>query len=109
MKLLVTEEDFRLVENPQVELYGIEILTGDYEKVIFTFGKVSIKENKDTGDCGVNFDFRIEVTNDKYTIDELNESVHFKNYIAEILGHILDKWDTHKNDEHTTADLKKDL
>ena len=45
MKLLVTEEDFRLVENPQVELYGIEILTGDYEKVIFTFGKVSIKEN----------------------------------------------------------------
>ena len=105
MKHLVTEDDFRLVQKESEDLYGIEILNGIYEKVVFTFGTVTLNENKETDQCCVNFDFLIHEGNDKYTVDELNDSSDFKNYISEILGVVLDKWDTYKNnDEHTTAD-----
>lgn len=109
MKFLVTEEDFRLVEKAEEDLYGIEILTGDFEKCIFTFGKVSLDQNEERTECKVSFDFKIHQANDKYTIEELNNAVEFKNYISEILSIVLNKWDTHKNDEHPKTDSKENM
>ena len=59
MKHLVTEDDFRLVQKESEDLYGIEILNGIYEKVVFTFGTVTLNEDKETDQCCVNFDFLI--------------------------------------------------
>ncbi len=108
-KILVTKDDFRLMENPAVEYYGIQILHGKYKDVIFTFGEVRLTEQENKCGAQVNFDFRVEQGNKKYTVEELKKEIHFKNYISEILSIILEEWEPHNNDEHTTTDSEESM
>ena len=109
MKTLITEDDFQLVENNEVDLYGIKILTGVFKHVIFTFGAVRLDENKEINEVKVKFDFKVEDPTYKYTIEELNESERFKNYISQILSIVLEKWLPEDNDKDTKTDTKENL
>jgi hypothetical protein len=107
MQKKITSKSFGYVEREDAELYGIKIKEGRYKNVIFTYGKVSLNEDKETGQLGINFNFIVNAPNNRYSRQELNESTKFKNYISEILKFILEEEFT--DDEHSKTDIKEDM
>lgn len=79
--------DYNFVERLESELYSIKILTGDFADVVYTYGKVSIKE--ENGQGILSYDFRIEESNELLE-SELNSSEKFKNTLGDILVSILE-------------------
>jgi len=85
----ISESDYKFVESNLSELYGIKLLTGDWADVVVTYGKVSIKENTESGIATLAFSYHIEDSTNSYQIDELESSEEFKNYLGDILSHII--------------------
>lgn len=109
MQKKITDKTFSYVERESQELYAINIKEGRYKGVIFTFGKVQLKEDKDADQLGIDFQFLINQGNRRYPATELADSRKFKDYIAKILKYILEEEFTDKNDEHTKTDIKEDM
>lgn len=93
--------NYTLVEKEDMDYYGFKILEGDYKDVIYYYGEVSVKEHTDEDQATISFKFQIDNGNEKYSIEELNESVEFKTLMGDILTTILDK---KANDERLTDD-----
>jgi hypothetical protein len=108
-KRKITEDSFVYVEHPQSELYGIQIRKGRYKNVIFTFGKVKMEEDKEHGQCYVNFNYAINRGSSRFPKDELKDNVKFKEHIADILIYILENHRRADVDEHTEISTKEDL
>lgn len=83
----ITEHSYTLVENPGKEFYGVKF-NEKYENVIIVYGSVSLKENKDTGDATMKFNYVIENPG-TYAEGELEHSQDFNNYCGDVLKHIL--------------------
>lgn len=79
---------YSIVEHNDSNFYSIRIDEGFYSNVIFTFGKVSIKESEDQSSATLSFTFKIEEP-DRHTIEALENDPKFKNYIGDILSSIL--------------------
>ena len=108
MQKKITKKTITFVEKEDSELYSIEINEGRFKGVIFTFGKVNLSEDKAADQLGVNFQFIVNRPNARYDSKELNESVKFKKFIANILKYLLEEEFAH-NDKHTTTDIKEDM
>ena len=84
----ITEKDYTFVENNASDLYGVKLLSGEWEDVIVTYGKVTIKENVESGIATLAFTYQV---NDPvgWGYDELDKNEDFKNYLGDILSHII--------------------
>lgn len=87
----ISEEiDYNFVERAESDLFSIRILTGKYAGVIYTYGRVAIKENQSSGTATLSFDYKVEDTEGAdQTMTELNEDPDFKNHLGDILTNIL--------------------
>jgi hypothetical protein len=81
-------KDFKFVEKETSDFYSIEILTGKWKNVIFTYGRVSVVEDAAQQNAVLKFDYKIEELG-KFKEDELNTSTKFRNHIGDILVNIL--------------------
>ena len=88
----ISESDYSFVENNNSDFYGIKLQTGDWKDVIVTYGKVTIKENKDVGIATLQFQYNINETG-KFQPDELESNEDFKNYLGDILSHVINSKD----------------
>ena len=82
------DRDYKLVHKNDSHFYSLQLLTGKYKDVIFTYGKVNVKEDKELDQCKLSFDWRLEEKPDALT-EDLNKSEEFQNYIGDILRDIL--------------------
>ena len=100
----ISESDYKFVESNLSELYGIKLLTGDWADVVVTYGKVSIKENTESGIATLAFSYHIEDPVG-WGHDELENDESFKNYLGDILSHIInDKEEANENTIDSSID-----
>jgi hypothetical protein len=83
--------DYVLVEKPSSEFYSIKLLTGNWTGVIYTYGTVSIKEDKANDAAVLQFQFKIDECPEEIDSDSLMTNKSFKNYIGDILSSILEQ------------------
>ena len=86
---MIQETDYTFVENPSHPLHGVKYLTGDYKDVTVIYGTVKIKESPELDMASLGFTFQIIDPAD-WTVDELNESESFKDYMGAVLQHIIE-------------------
>ena len=75
---MIKDSDFTIMESDSEEFFAFKLNTGDYEGVIFRFGKVSGKESKivtrqDPTDAKIDFEYVALVPNEKNTLEELDK------------------------------------
>jgi len=88
----ITESDYKFVESNLSDLYGIKLVGGEWDDVVITYGKVTIKENKESGLATLAFSYHVEDPN-TFQPDQLEQSVDFKNYLGDVLSHIINSKD----------------
>ena len=85
----ITEVDYSFVESNNVEFYGIKLLTGEWKDVLYIYGKVSIKESPELDQATISFTYNIQESSN-FEEDDLINDPEFKNYIGEVLQHIME-------------------
>tara|TARA_R100000278_G_scaffold67942_1_gene53985 strand:- start:569 stop:895 length:327 start_codon:yes stop_codon:yes gene_type:complete len=108
MKTKVTEDTFKFVERASADLYSIKILKGRFKGVIYTYGKVSLNEDKESDQLGVNFQYAVEEGNRRYPKEMLNKNLKFKEFLSKILIYILNE-EYGQYDEYPTTDIKENM
>ena len=79
MQKKITSKSFGYVERPSSEVYSIKIKEGRFKGVIYSYGKVDLKENKENDQLELNFKFIIHEANNRYDTETLNDSRRFTN------------------------------
>ena len=93
---MIDETCYNFVERDESELYSVRLLKGEWLGLIYTYGRVSIKEDKWKKQATLAFDFKIEDTSEcDHFKEDLEKSDRFKNYIGDVLAHILSQSDIH--------------
>ena len=92
---MIKDSDFTIMESDSEEFFAFKLNTGDYEGVIFRFGKVSGKESKivtrqDPTDAKIDFEYVALVPNEKNTLEELDKDEKFGIIAGQILKHVLE-------------------
>ena len=88
--------DYNIVERADSDFYSIRLMTGTWAGIIYTYGRVSIKEDRKGDSATLAFDYRIEdVTGTPFVPELLESSVEFKNMIGDVLASILSKSEIH--------------
>ena len=84
----ITDDDFKIVENAASEFYSIKLLTGKWKDVIFTYGAVSVKEDKANDTATLSFNWQL---NDSAECepDDLTNNEEFQNYLGALLQYII--------------------
>ena len=84
----ISDNDFKIVENAASEFYSIKLLTGKWKDVIFTYGVVSVKEDKANDTATVSFNWQL---NDSAECDpeDLQKNEEFQNYLGGLLQYII--------------------
>tara|TARA_B100001093_G_scaffold6187_1_gene6253 strand:- start:21560 stop:21901 length:342 start_codon:yes stop_codon:yes gene_type:complete len=101
------DEDYKLVFKEDSQFYSVKLLKGKYTDVIFTYGKVQIKEPTEDGSLPINFNWKLEEKPD--TLEEiLEESTEFQHYIGDILADLIQESAKAKDAGKHTDDNTKD-
>ena len=84
----ISDSDFKIVENAASEFYSIRLLNGKYKDVIFTYGAVSVKEDKANDTATLSFNWQL---NDSAECDpdDLQNNEEFQNYLGALLQFII--------------------
>ena len=84
-------ENYTYVSRGQEQWASIMITKGEYEGVIYQYGRVSVakKENED-GTMPLSFDYNV-IDQNVHDKDKLDNSPEFKNTLGDILVEILDE------------------
>jgi hypothetical protein len=92
---MIEHVDYKFVEKATSDFYSVKLLTGKFAGVIYTYGLVKLQENLESDSLTVQFDYKIEDTplHCQPAMGDLNTNVEFKDYIGDMLGHILSKKD----------------
>lgn len=98
--------DFTYVEKAGSDLTAIKILVGEFRNVIYTYGKVSLKEEGDG--LKVSFSFRLEHVPDPLNVKEVEKSPAFKETIGDILSVILSERAATEPLHHGTKQISAD-
>ena len=85
------DDEVACVEKPSSNFYAFKVLQGPFTGVIYTYGKVQIKENLDLDQATLKFDFKIDTVPMNLTHTEVEESADFKNYIGDILALLIEE------------------
>ena len=78
------DKDITFVENIKSDLYGIKILKGKYEGVVFCYGEVKIKEDPANDQCKLTFNYQVQKCPKGF--EEDNE---FENYLGDVLTKLI--------------------
>ena len=89
MNSQITASDYLFVENDNEDFYGVKLKGGMWPDVIVVYGTVSIKESPETGYATLSFTFNVQDAA-KFQPEDLDNDQAFKNYLGEILTHIVD-------------------
>ena len=101
-------EDYKIVFKEGSEFYSVQLLKGKYANVIFTYGKVQIKEPTEDGSLPLSFNWKLEEKPD--TLEEtLEDSAEFQNYIGDILADLIQESAKVKNAGKHTDNNTEDL
>jgi Tfp pilus tip-associated adhesin PilY1 len=79
------------VEKPSSDFYSVKLLTGQWAGVIYTYGTVNIREDKENDVVVLQFQYKIEEKPEEFNSNDLMENSSFKNYIGSILSCILEE------------------
>jgi hypothetical protein len=82
--MINTDEDITFVENIKSDLYGIKILKGKYEGVVFCYGEVKIKEDSANDQCKLTFNYQIQKSPKGFKEDQ-----KFENYLGDLLTKLI--------------------
>jgi hypothetical protein len=103
----IEDIDYKLIYKKGRSLYSIKLLKGEYKDAIFTFGKVSFKEDKENDTCKLSFDWKLEEKPDTIK-EDLEKCKKFANYLGDLLLNIISDVKTIKEenarestDDHT--------
>ena len=94
---------YTLVEKEDIDYYGFKILEGEYEGVIYYYGEVKLIENEEEDELNINFKYKIDKGNERYSIEELQDSIKFNDLMGDILSKVLEK-QNEEYDEGLTED-----
>jgi|TARA_Y100000310_G_scaffold22311_1_gene21417 hypothetical protein len=84
-------KNYTYVSRGEEQWASIMITKGDYEGVIFQYGKVSVAEHEnENGKLPLSFKYSV-VEHNNHNEEELNSSEDFKNTIGDILVEIIDE------------------
>lgn len=85
---MITENDYKFVEKDQSETSYV-MLTGDNEwnGTVFQYGNLKVRVDEDSDMAQLQFTYKI--IDSTLQEDVLNEDESFKNYIGEVLQHII--------------------
>ena len=85
------DDEVACVERPSSDFYAFKVLQGPFAGVIYTYGKVQIKENPELDEATLKFKFKIDSVPENLKQEEIEKSTHFKNYIGDILTLLIDE------------------
>jgi len=85
----IDNADYSFVESDNVEFYGIKLLTGKWKNVLYVYGKVSVRESPELDQATISFTYNIQEASN-FEEDDLINDPEFKNYIGEVLQHIME-------------------
>jgi len=84
----MTDKDYVFVEKDPDETSYVKITAqNEWNGTVFQYGNLSVKVNEDTDEAHLSFSYN--VIESPLQIDMLNEDIGFKNYIGELLQHII--------------------
>ena len=107
MSKLKEDVDYKLVFKEGSDFHSIKLLSGNYENVIYTYGKVGIGEEREDGKLPLKFKWKLE--HKPETIKEdLENSAIFQNYIGDILADIIIESKVVENARKNTNDNLKE-
>lgn len=88
---------YHVVENPNEEQAGIEIVSGEYEGLVYQYGRVEFEEGKPH----LNFERTIRrLPNDGRTVEELESIEELNTLMGDILVELMqEQIDREQNDE----------
>jgi hypothetical protein len=84
----MTSEDYVFMENPMSENWAVRIKTGTWADVVYTYGKISIRESVSKEEATLKFDYKILEAGD-FEENVLQYDTDFNNHIGDVLSHIL--------------------
>ena len=96
MSKINLDTDITFVENINSDLYGIKILKGKYEGIVFCYGEVRVKEDPANDQCKLSFNYQVQKRPEGFKEDE-----EFDSYLGDILTQIISeevKYDKSAND-----------
>jgi len=100
----ITLDDYTFADNGFNELWAVKLLT-KYEGVVYCYGKVTAKidEIADNGDGIASLKFQYDILESgEFDKTELENSKDFKNYLGDVLNHILQ--DAFENEKYRIGD-----
>ena len=84
-------ENYTYVSRGQEQWASIMITKGEYEGVIYQYGRVSVaEEENEDGTMPLSFDYNV-IDQNGHDKDKLDNSPEFKNILGDILVDILDE------------------
>tara|TARA_B100000513_G_scaffold191702_1_gene117297 strand:- start:479 stop:772 length:294 start_codon:yes stop_codon:yes gene_type:complete len=84
-------ENYTYVSRGQEQWASIMITKGEYEGVIYQYGRVSVaEEENEDGTMPLSFDYNV-IDQNGHNKEKLDSSVEFKNILGDILVEILDE------------------
>lgn len=98
----IDSKDYILVENPASEFYSVKLKCKEWHGIIFTYGAVSVKEDKANDTATLSFNWQLQDAGN-FEPEEINTSEKFQNYIGALLQHIITESLTEKEAKIGTA------
>jgi len=86
----ITDKTYALVEKAGSWEYGIKILEGQYAGIIYTYGTVKLVEEKENDCAKLQFTYALNEVCAPHNEAELKTSDTFRNFLGDILTHIID-------------------
>lgn len=87
---MTEKKDYVFVENDlHIDQYSIKLLSGRWAGVIYTYGPTRLTEDKENDILTLSFVYKIERCPAGMNSQSLDEDVAFKNYIGDLLNHLL--------------------
>ena len=85
------DTDVAFCERLDSDVTAIKIKSGKYKDVIYTYGKISIHENKEMGTCSLKYDFQVQEPIPADVNKNIDKEQEFQNYIGDILMTIIEE------------------
>ena len=81
------EVDYTFIQSEDdSSLANVKLISGEYEGIVYSYGKVSVEEDEENDTAYLSFAFNIV---DPNGFDNIEENLEFKNYIGEVLTTIM--------------------
>jgi hypothetical protein len=85
----ITEgKDYIFVEKETSDFYSIKLLSGDWSNLVYTYGKVQLKEDPKNDCATLSFDYKIEEYPTNLDIS-FESDPKFRDYLGNVLANII--------------------